>query len=50
MANLVVVDEVGDQENGRDGEGGDHELFVERDFVLTDGVVAEGQENGAGAV
>ena len=50
VADAVVVDEIGNEEGAGDGEGGEHQFFVEFAFAGADGGVAGGEENGAGAV
>lgn len=50
LVDADVVDEVGDEEGTGDEEGSDHEDFVEAAFARADGGVADGKENGTGAV
>jgi len=50
VADTVVVEEIGDEENGGDGECGNHEALVDLDLAVADGGVAAGQKNAASAV
>ncbi len=43
MPNAVMVDEIGDEEDGGNGKGGEHEFFVQVTFAGADGGVARGE-------